>query len=378
MNYLLSIIIPTKNRYTTLLPLLDYLSSISSDSLEIVIQDNSDCNKPIIAYFKKKKDSRISYYHTTEKLSQTGNSDQAVLKAKGQYICFIGDDDGVMPYISDVAGWMKRECIDVVKSYKPYYSWPGLQSTYMDKDKTGVLKLKRFKYSISEVDLDEVLDDNLVKGGTEINKLPCLYHGIASKKTLNKIYNKTGSYFPGPSPDMANAIAMCFFAEKFVYTPFPIIISGQSSNSIGGKGVLHQHVAKIEDVNHLPKNTKANWSSKIPKYWTGPTVWAESVVKSLIACGQENKLKKFNYNSLYARLVVFNFRQRKLLFSGFKFNVLNFNFMYNVIKLFSYRVYTFFLNRTGLNRIKSYTNLKTIGDAVAIIDAMVEDNKLPF
>lgn len=378
MNYLLSIIIPTKNRYITLLPLLDYLTTISSEILEIVVQDNSDDNKLITTYLTTNKDKRISYYHTTQKLSQTGNSDQAVLNAKGEYICFIGDDDGVMPYIVEVVQWMKKENIEVVKSYKPNYSWPGLQSTYMETDKTGVLKHKDFTYKTIEVNLKEVLNHNLSRGGAAINKLPCLYHGIVSKRVLEKIYTKTKSFFPGPSPDMANAIALCFFANKFVYTHFPVVVSGKSSSSIGGKGVLHQHVAKIDDVKHLPENTKREWTTKIPKFWTGPTIWAESVVKSLEACGQKEKIKKLNFTHLYAYLMVFNFAQRKQLFDGFKYNFFNLSFIFYVIKLFLYRVYIFFLNRTGLNGIKTHNNIKNIGDAIAILNAEVNKEKLPF
>jgi len=378
MNYLLSIIIPTKNRYITLLPLLDYLISIPSEALEIVIQDNSDDNDPIRAYFTNNKDNRISYYYTTEKLSQTGNSEKAVLHAKGEYICFIGDDDGIMPYIAEVVQWMKKENIDVLKSYKPNYSWPGLQSTYMEADKTGVLKQKEFSYKTREVDLKNALNYTLSKGGTDISKLPCLYHGVTSKKVLEKIHAKTGSFFPGPSPDMANAIALCFFAEKFVYTNFPVVVSGKSSNSIGGKGVLHQHVAKIDDVKHLPENTKKEWTIEIPKFWTGPTIWSESVIKSLESCNQSKYIKQLNFTYLYARLIVFNFKQRKQLFNDFKYNFFNFSFIFYVIKLFSHRVYIFLLNRIGLNGIKSHNNLKNIGEAIDILNLKINKEKLPF
>ncbi|WP_336127562.1 glycosyltransferase [Mesoflavibacter sp. CH_XMU1422-2] len=378
MNYLLSIIIPTKNRYSTLLPLLDFLVTIDSQEVEFVVHDNSDNNEKILKHLKEVNDKRISYYHTLEKLSQTGNSDQAVLKSTGEYVCFIGDDDGVMPYIIDVVKWMKNNTVDVIKSYKPMYTWPGLQSNILENNKSGVLKFKEGTFKIIDVNLPKVLNNALKKGGTNINELPCLYHGIAERSVLNKIYKKTGSFFPGPSPDMANAIALCFYTNNFKYLDFPVVISGKSSSSIGGRGVLHQHIARIEDVGHLPNKTKENWDKRIPRYWTGPTIWAQSVLDALRACNQENKIEDFNFKYLYAKLFVFDYNKRNQIFKDFRFSLFNFKFIFSCVKIFINRVYIFLYNRSSFNRIIQESNIKTIGDAIRVLNSKFDKEKLPF
>lgn len=50
MGYLLSVVIPTKNRYETLIPLIRVLAKWDDADLEIVIEDNSDDNNEFISF----------------------------------------------------------------------------------------------------------------------------------------------------------------------------------------------------------------------------------------------------------------------------------------------------------------------------------------
>lgn len=374
-SQILSIIIPTKNRYSTLLPVLDYLLHIESEKFEIVVQDNSDDNALIISHMKKVLDKRISYFYSNKKLSVIDNSNLAVSNSKGDYVCFIGDDDGVMPYIIDVVEWMRETNVDAVKGYKPSYSWPGQQVSYLEKNCSGVLRFEKFNLGIKEIDVKKELKNSLSKGGTDLHFLPCLYHGIVSKSILDIIYKKTKSYFPGPSPDMANAIALSLYVQDYRFFEFPIVISGKSSQSTGGQGVLHKHIAKIEDVKHLPSSTKSNWSDKVPKYWTGPTIWTESVIKSLEACNQASRLAEIDFSYLYAELYVFQFYHRKQIFNDFEDSIYSFKFFYNLITIFFKRVIKFFKNRLSI-KITSVDRIDNISNAIKILDEKINREEL--
>jgi glycosyltransferase involved in cell wall biosynthesis len=376
MKPLLSIIIPTKNRYTTLLPLLDALCSFESDNFEIVIQDNSDINEELLNYLESNKDVRINYFYCSDKLSVIDNSDLAVNHTIGEYICFIGDDDGVMPYIVDVVEWMKRNGYKALKAHKPNYFWPSMITDYFANDNSGILYESNYNYNIKEVATSTSLNYTLSKGGTSINRLPCLYHGIVDRETLDRIFIKCNTYFPGPSPDMANAIALSLFLNKYVYVDFPVIISGKSKNSTGGQGVLHQHISKIEEVNHLPIKTSNEWTEQIPKYWTGPTIWAESVIKSLMNTGNENEIEKFRFSYLYASVYLFNFKSRHRIFHNFSFNIFSSSFILDLFKLFFKRVYFFLNNRFNFKMINKTNNVATIGKAISILNKNIDQNKL--
>ena len=64
---LLSIVIPTKNRYEYLFPVLDAsIQYIAGSDYEIVVQDNTHDNSPAIEYFLRQTDPRIKYFHSPE------------------------------------------------------------------------------------------------------------------------------------------------------------------------------------------------------------------------------------------------------------------------------------------------------------------------
>ena len=99
---LLSVIIPTKNRYDNLYVTISELVKINSAELEIVIQDNTDSNEDFLVFLKELNDSRIKYFHSTDFMNTATNSDLAVLNSTGEYLCYIGDDDCVNNKIVDL------------------------------------------------------------------------------------------------------------------------------------------------------------------------------------------------------------------------------------------------------------------------------------
>lgn len=374
---LLSIIIPTKNRYTTLFPVVDMILSFDlNHEIEIVIQDNSENNQEALTFVEERNQySNIGYFHENTPLSVIQNSDKAVLNSTGEYVCFIGDDDGVMPNIIEVVKWMKQKGVNALRSIKPQYYWPNQQSSFLSKDVSGILKtFRQYKNTIDIKKTKDALSEVLHKGGTVMGDLPCLYHGIVNRETLNIIYDKTGTFFPGPSPDMANAIALSLVLDTYAHANFPVIISGKSAKSTGGAGVLHKHIARIEDVAHLPKDTAKLWSKEIPKYWTGPTIWSESIVKSVEAMGKSDLKQKINFKYLYAHLMVFNRSHREQIFSDFKL-VKDINFYQFYIAIFLHRVSFFIKTRMGIVQ-KQYNQLPNIKEAISIIEKQIGVLKL--
>ena len=123
-NILLSIVVPTKNRYFYLKELIELVERLHSNKVELVIQDNTADNSEILSFMNEKKYSFINYNHIEESISMTENSDAAILNSRGEYICFIGDDDGVVNNILHVVQYMKEHDIDAVVPKKLEYNWP--------------------------------------------------------------------------------------------------------------------------------------------------------------------------------------------------------------------------------------------------------------
>lgn len=295
---LLSIVVPTKNRYNCLKVLVELFISFNSKDIELVISDNSDDNSGFLAFLKTLDDKRIKYIYTSDYLSVVDNSDRAILASTGEYINMIGDDDGNQREIIDVVRYMKRNDIESLNCYRCQYLWPGVESR-IAKSK-GTLKIKQLTMDLSVVDVKEELDKVLHHGACiSYQKLPCVYNGIVRRDVLDIIYSKTGTFFPGPSPDMANAIALSTILKKHYWLDYPISWAGINPNSGGGMGAAHRHSNKIDECPWLPQDASYTWDTRLPYYWTGCTVWAESAIKALTKMGDSKFIKDIDFGYIY-------------------------------------------------------------------------------
>lgn len=315
---ILSLLIPTKNRFTYLINLLGYLSEIESDEFEIVIQDNSEINKEITDYLRDIKDNRIKYFHQPEWLSVSDNCELAIQRSTGEYICMIGDDDGVTPQILDVVQWMKDSDIDAVLSSKPTYHWPGIVSRLDGQTETGRLYLHEYDGLVHKIDVDIELQKVLKNGATNIYLLPRVYHGIVSRKCLDQLRAIAGTCFPGPSPDMANAVGLTCVVKTLFHINLPIIINGNCPSSTGGLGARAAHHGEIHEISFLPKDTAEKWPVQIPKFWSGPTILATSAVFSLSKTNRLSLIQEINYPALYSICAMFHSEYLKRIFIAAK------------------------------------------------------------
>lgn len=321
---LISIVVPTKNRHYYLEFLVQYFHSIDSNKIEFIIQDNSDLgtNENFVVFLEKIKDSRISYLYTSEELTIDENCDIALKRAKGEYITMIGDDDAFSKYIIEYVEGFKKENLDAILPAKSSFTWPDVKPRFYKEKLSGVFRIEKFNFKRTNIDVKNELDKVIIKGGTEMFNLPRIYHGIFKRTILEKIFNETGTYFPGPSPDMANAVASCKFIERYELVDVPLIISGHSKTSGGGQGAHGKHFGEISQLKFLPKATASNWSKQIPFYWSGFTIYAESAIQALKRTNRENYLEKFNLEYLIANCFVFdtNYKDRiNLIFKELSF-----------------------------------------------------------
>lgn len=301
---LLSVVVPTKNRYLYLKELIGLIKSFNDPDLVLVIQDNSDDNTEILDYLDKEKCDGVEYFYSNDQIPATENADRAILHSTGEYVCFLGDDDAIMRWSVDVVRYMKREGVDSLIANKPNYSWPDIKSPIVDYSST--LNIDIPSSNIEVVDSIKELRRVQKEGFLTMGKLPRVYHGIVSRETLDKIYEQTGSYFPGPCPDMSNAVALCFVVGKHVYIDMPVVISGAGYHSAAGMGARHKHSGKISDVTFLPKNTEEEWEETIPKYWLGQTIWPNTAIKALRNTGHDDYVKQTNFPLIYGAIIAFH------------------------------------------------------------------------
>ncbi len=302
MGYLLSILVPTKNRYPYLFKLMEVIESFQSNDIELVIQDNNEDNSTILEYFEKngKRDYIVYDWHK-ESLPIYKNSDFAVRNSSGEYVCFIGDDDGVSKYIIDCCKWMRESEIEAVYPRGYYYFWPD---AHVSERYKGSIKWSELECKMVIRDSKQELDKLLSEGITTDGTLPRLYHGIVKRSALDCVWEKCGSYFPGASPDIANGVALAFVVDKFATIQFPFCYSGASKHLGGGAVAMkHQGTTDFKSLPFLPDNIEDIWYSKIPKVWTAPTIYCESAIESIRNMCHEDLIEKVEFEKLYVYFV---------------------------------------------------------------------------
>ena len=385
MKIELSVVVPTKNRHYYLKYLINYFKLINSDKIELIIYDNSESvlREQFISFLNIVNDKRINYFENDKELSQTENCDMAVSKAKGEYITLLGDDDIFSKHILEYINEWRLNKVDVVLPIKGVYFWPDIKSRLYGDKHSGRFSVGQFTKNIEKIDVKKTLNSVIKKGGSDIFYLPRIYHGIVSKELLDKIYLEIGTYFPGPSPDMANAIALSKYAKNYIIMDLPLIISGQSKLSAGGKGAAGNHYDEISNVRQLPKNSSKIWSDKIPFYWSGKTIYAESTLKALEKLNMKQEIEHFNYEYLYASCLVFDFRYKDRIMNCISQHIKLFNrikIWYYFILIWINRLFFHLKNNLILMYLKS-TRLdkrvfykKNTFDVAIINDSLINEN----
>lgn len=303
MRPLLSIVIPTKNRYSTLINLVQKLLDWNSSDYEIVIQDNSEDNAPIKDFLKKySNDRRLKYFHNLNHVTVCQNSEDAIDNSNGEYVCFLGDDDGIIKQSLDIVKWMKKNDVDSLNCKQGSYCWPEYRYKNCGKKKSlaGMLIYHSHNGDLYQQDAISGLNSLLENGCLTLNGITRLYHGIVSRETLNLLKAKTGTYFPGSIADMSSAVGLVFFAKKHYYLNFPLIISGASGSSYAGKGAKKNNHTAFEHQPWFAKETIEEWSDKLPKRIVGQTVWPDAAMSALKKVGHADLISKLNFPLIYA------------------------------------------------------------------------------
>lgn len=362
---MLSIVIPTKNRYYYLEILLNKLFTYNKEKIEIVIQDNSDDNSEFLDFLKGIDYNLLKYEYINGQLPIYQNADKAILNSCGKYVCFIGDDDGVTSKILECVEYMERNNIEVMVPQKVRYRWPDRHLSKII-DNAATMEVEGASGEITVMNTVDTIEDVLKIGCVHMGKLPQSYHGIVRRDYYDKIYEKCGTHFPGASPDIACAMSLALLNPVYVYAEIPVVIAGASKHHNGGAHQMKSNASEIDELPFLPPNTSKEWDKRIPKIWTGETIWCESAVKAMIRMGRQDLVERVNFEYLYAKFITYHFHLRNMAWTLSKHKIalvfrvmwLTINRFFNILKRLVSR------EKKGL-----YRGVNDIATAINIIEA---------
>ena len=306
-EYLVSVIIPTRNRQYYCNFAVRQILSLKQD-IQIIVQDNSDDDSLKGLLNDILSLDCITYNYIDYKIAGIDNYNVAAKNAEGEFFIAIGDDDAILPNISECAQWMKRNSIDgVLPSKKISYFWPDPNSDDRTKQ-NGKLRAYNYSGKIKDINSHESVVRLLQNGGQDYLDLSMIgsYHCLVRTDCMKEIMNLTGRYYGGLSPDMYSAICLSLLENRrYVEIDYPISLPGVCPQSTSADSDKGKHVGKLETAPHfLGLQEDYTWNDLIPRYYSVQTIWAETMIHSILKMGCKDLIDRyFNRTVLVNRLL---------------------------------------------------------------------------
>lgn len=352
---LLSVVVPTKNNHDCISFLVQGFLKWASElrgEIELVIVDNSDKKDTNV---ESQSGELVNYHWSNDTLDILQNFDRSILLSKGEFVCIIGDDDTVIPTIIDVAKLLKSKKIDsAIAEMIPYY-WPSVNTYLVPNNTNGFIEFYTGKPLFEEVNISKSLTKVLKNGGCKyLNILPSAYHSMVKRESLLNLLEKYGTAFPGPSPDISNAILLALEQVSCARVG-PFVVSGAKSGSAAAEGASHSHHGHLDTRKSFINRGVFKWPKSAPQFFCGPTMWSVTVSHTLHYADNEKFSNKLNSSSLHAHCLVFHpIYWKNILTSLLEqklFDILMFPF--EVATVCFVRLKFYVINRMKLNRFTS-------------------------
>ena len=241
-----TVIIPTCDRVETLEHCLKTVTTQDFDSLEVLISNNSSTDGTE-EFLRNQKDSRIKIIKSPYRLGMSEHWDFALTHASGEWITFLGDDDGLLPRsLSHFCELVEREKIEAVTSICCSFNWP------IDLGDQGRLSVPTgVGYKILDAKKNLQL---AMKSSFAYSHLPWIYTGgFAKTELLKKIAKKKGRFFLSITPDLYSSVALSSNIESYAFSHAPFFIGGTSKKSNGAQA-FNSSPDKIESIPFFSEN----------------------------------------------------------------------------------------------------------------------------
>jgi hypothetical protein len=287
---LVSVVIPSKDRASYAVHCVRTVTDLAGDEVEVVVQDNSATDE-LGRLLAERGDARIRYEHRGERMSVIDNCSLGMARARGEYVTLLGDDDAVTPALLATARWAAHEDLDAVTpSRTAWYVWPDVTYARYGTAYAGTLTVRPYTGRVTEQDPAAGLRSSMHDAFQDLVdtvSLPKLYYGLVHRRCLEALRAEAGSVFPGVSPDMSAAIGLTKYVRRFVSLDYPVFLPGSSAKSTAGAHARKQHVGRLADQAHLPRDCESRWPVEVPAVFAVQTVWAQSGLAALRATGRE-------------------------------------------------------------------------------------------
>jgi len=234
---LISVVIPTRERGSLLGPSLETVLADSDPNLEVVVSDNHSRDETP-ELLRRQTDPRLRVVRPECPVSMRRNFETALSAAAGDYVIFLGDDDGVMPGgIAMLRSVLTRQPAEAVSWEMLHYTWPSARAN----QQAGFVRIKpKSVYGGVSRRAPAALLSQAVSGRLRNYKETAnIYHGCVSRRLIERVRNaNNGVYFGGAIPDVYACMAnLAQMRDDLLWIDHPVTCGGASDRSNGAAQV---------------------------------------------------------------------------------------------------------------------------------------------
>ena len=224
-----SIVIPTRARPDTLRHALRTVLAQSDPDFEVIVHESGD-DPTVSAAVAEFDDPRVRFFKTGEPVRMTENWERALAHVRGDYVLFIGDDDGLLPDACAVAREILSAKPGLVLSWLPAsYFWPR----YFDPEMANWASAACGTELTCTLRNSRSLLDLAYRFRATYSDLPMIYNAFVPRTLIERVRALRGRYFAGSSPDVTSGLANLYFSEQYLHCNRPLSINAASHHSTG-------------------------------------------------------------------------------------------------------------------------------------------------
>lgn len=228
-----SIIVPCRNGMPYLSDAIQSILSQSFSNYELIISDDhsTDGTKDWLTTIKA--DTNVKYIEPGIELSMVEHWEWALNHASGDWLIFLGQDDGVQPYFFRLAEELTSEAVKkslrIIMSRRAYFFWPGCEGSYGDVS-------VNYQLQPSVKVLNSFLNTlKALFGFSQYFDLPQMYTtSLFHRSVIDEVKIKQDGKVFSTQPQDANLAALAVSMEKkYLYSGIPLGWVGSSPKSAG-------------------------------------------------------------------------------------------------------------------------------------------------
>jgi glycosyltransferase involved in cell wall biosynthesis len=238
-----SLVIPTLRRADTFRHALATLLEQTYDDFEIIVQNNAG-DAATESVVRAIQDPRIRHFSSDSILSMRENWETALGHTRGDFVTFIGDDDGLFPDACRIASEVFDRSGQEIVSWRPFcYYWPS----YIHSDlRNRLIATVDYDLQVQVVSSDDHLR-RYYRFAIDYSHLPMIYNSFVHRSVIDDAKRRLGGhYFMGMAPDVASGIVNSAVTKWFALLSRPLSMTGLSHHSFGHTTFLSERAHPIE------------------------------------------------------------------------------------------------------------------------------------